>query len=127
MAHDFRRADGVCVVDVEAPARRVVRREREPEKALLGAGGEGGGREERGAQDVSVLENLDPAAVVYPALLDDEDSSRVSGRRRDEEREAEALRDDVKGALSDVEDSLRLKPNYESTLADQQAAEAGGP
>lgn len=39
------------------------------------------------------------------------------------QREAEALRDDVKGALSDVEDSLRLKPSHESTLAAQQTAE----
>jgi len=40
------------------------------------------------------------------------------------QREAQALRDDVKDALSDLEESLRLKPDQESTLVAQQAPEA---
>jgi len=41
------------------------------------------------------------------------------------QNEADLLRDDVKGALSDLEELLRLKLDEESSGAPPQAAEAG--
>jgi len=42
------------------------------------------------------------------------------------QQEAETLRDDVRDALSDLEESLHLRANQESTSAAKKSAEAGG-
>ncbi len=92
MADEHRRPRGrVGIGDVEAAARRVIGRERKAEKPLLLAGSDGPDREEGGGQDGTVLENLDPGAVVRSALLHDEEARRVAGRRGDEQRIGEAL------------------------------------
>ena len=53
-------------------------------------------------------------------------ATAVRGGADDIQREADALRDDVKGALSDLEESLCLKPSQESTPGAQQVAEVAG-
>ena len=54
-------------------------------------------------------------------------ATEVRAGADDIQREAEALRDDVRGALSDLEESLRLRPSQESTPGAQPPVRADAP